>query len=370
MRPSLWALAVTLFLRLFYSLAAALLPNSRLADPRLAASNTFAPDGMPPSWDWPYLVYGVWERFDSLWYVHIALHGYDRAQATVFYPLYPILIRCLTPVAREPFIAALLLSTAGSFFLFWGVQKLFLLDEQPRAAGRALLFLAVWPASFVLFAAYPDSLVVALIVWSIYFARRGAWWLASALGLFAGLTKAAGLLVCVPLAILILQQRTWRRIPSLAVAAAGAPLYLVWVRMSGLPSVSDTYAAAWKTSVAFPWETLAAAIREAIRGRNLLLELNLAAIAAVALAVLAARPAGIKRSEYIGYSAAALALFLAKQTNPLLQSSMRYLLAVFPLFLVCARLVKWSVAASLASLALFSCNLILFGVFLGWGLVV
>jgi hypothetical protein len=370
MRPGLRALALTVFLRIFYSAAAALLPNSHMADPALIASNAFAPGGMQPSWDWRYMIYGVWERFDTLWYVHISRYGYDRAEATVFYPLYPILIRCLTPLTREPFLAALLISTAGTFFLFWGVQKLFLLDEQVPAVVRTVLFLAVWPASFVLFAAYPDSLVVALVVWSIYFARQGGWWLAGVLGLVAGLTKAAGALVCVPLTILIVQQRAWRRIPALALAASGLICYQVWVRMSGLPSASDTYAGAWKTSIALPWNTLAASIQAVLRGHNLLLELNLIAIAAIAISILAARTSGVKRPEYIWYSAGALALFLTKQTNPLLQSSMRYLLAVFPLFLVCAKLVKRPIVATLVGVALLGCNLILFGVFLGWGLVV
>lgn len=368
--PGARAFWVTLFLRIFYSAAAALLPNSRMASPALADSNSFVSLGMQPSWEWRYLLYGVWERFDSLWYVHIAGHGYDRAQGTVFYPLYPLLIRCLTPGTREPFVAALAISTAGSFFLYWGIQKLFLLDEEPPAVVRTVVFLAVWPGSFVLFAAYPDSLVIALTVWSLYFARRGGWWLAGFLGLLAGLTKAAGILACVPLAVLIFQQRAWRRVFALILAATGAVGYQIWVAMSGMPSLSETYAVAWKTSVALPWKTLAAAIQEVGRSHDLLLELNLGAIALIAIAMLAAWPAGLRRPEYIWYPAAALVMFLTKRTSPLLQSSMRYLLAVFPLFLVCAKSIRWRGLVALAGTALFVCNLILFAVFLGWGLVV
>jgi len=44
----------------------------------------------------------IWERFDTLWYLRIAQHGYDRPMAVIFYPLYPAAIRIVSWVLPQP----------------------------------------------------------------------------------------------------------------------------------------------------------------------------------------------------------------------------------------------------------------------------
>src|SRR5438874_7753063 len=40
---------------------------------------------------WPFI--GPWERWDALWYHHLAASGYHTPSDAAFFPLYPLLIR-------------------------------------------------------------------------------------------------------------------------------------------------------------------------------------------------------------------------------------------------------------------------------------
>ncbi len=330
------AVLYTAALRAVYAAAALALGGRLAADPRLIRSNHFTDALMPPAHRLSYALLGVWERFDTLWYLHIAQAGYDRQQAIVFYPLYPLLIRAAAWVVHPPLAAALAISTTAAFCLAWGLQKLIGLDLPPSAAARALVLLAVWPGSFILFAGYADGLAMALTVWSIYFARQGRWWLAGISGLFAGSAKAVGAVVAVPLAYLA-GRCGWRKLPPALLPLAAPAAFSLWIRTAGYGSAAAAYAAHWHTRVAYPWTTLAAAFRAfAANPPQLVLRLNLIFLLLACLLLLVR---GL-RMEYRLYGFAAVAMFLTKRTDPLLQSTVRYVLEVFPVFIACAALLE------------------------------
>src|ERR1700688_2002346 len=103
------ALAMSGALRVFYSaVAAAFLPFLH-PDPVLIHSNELT-ENLPSPYGLHYALLGIWERFDTLWYLRIAKSGYDLPMAVIFYPLYPWLIRGLGGLAG-PMAAALLIST-------------------------------------------------------------------------------------------------------------------------------------------------------------------------------------------------------------------------------------------------------------------
>ncbi len=77
------ALALTAALRVFYTaMAAAFLPFLH-PDPALIRSNALT-DNLPPPHGLHYALLGIWERFDTLWYLRIAQHGYDLPMAVIF----------------------------------------------------------------------------------------------------------------------------------------------------------------------------------------------------------------------------------------------------------------------------------------------
>jgi len=95
--PAAKAFALTLSLRIFYSIFAAVSSRYLRLDPNLIHSNSLTGQLMSrESHPLLYALLGVWERFDTLWYIQISAHGYETPIAIVFYPLYPILIRALS----------------------------------------------------------------------------------------------------------------------------------------------------------------------------------------------------------------------------------------------------------------------------------
>ena len=325
----------TILMRLAYAAGAFLLRGYLTPDPRLVRTNDFTEHLMAPDHPLAYALVGVWERFDTLWYLHIAQAGYDRQAAVVFYPLYPALIRALS-WALSPLAAALAISTAAAFFFAWGLQKLARLDWPDSTAARTVVLLTVWPGGFILFAGYADSLVMALAVWSVYFARRNRWVAAALLGLLAGSAKAIGGAVAVPL-VWLAWRKDWRRLWAAAAPLAAPAAFSLWIRSSGYGSAAAAYEAHWHTRVALPWETLAAAVRAFFANPpNLILRLNLIFFLLACGLLLVRR----LRPEYRLYAAALLAFFLTKSTDPLLQSTVRYVLAVFPAFFAVAMVVE------------------------------
>jgi hypothetical protein len=361
------ALVLTLLLRLTYSLLAAVFSLVQSVNWRLVHSNAFTENLPPPDRSLRYLLFGVWERFDTLWYIHIAAYGYDRPDAAVFFPLYPGLIRILSPLI-PPMAAALLISTVAAFFLFWGLQELLLADQPQRLVDQSVLICAVWPASFIFFAGYPESLLFALIVWSLSMARTERWLAAAVLGLAAALTKAVGLVVVVPLLIMAIRQnQKIKALPVLVVplGSAGFLLYLHWTVHATLASAYEQY---WRTSTVPPWTVLGVSIHTLIHTPNPILILNFLFLVCVCVLTALSR----LRIECLLYAAAALLVLLCKETAPPLQSMTRYLLIIFPAFVGLARLFQGPPLRSrfgMVGSVLFIINIGLLWLFLGWSLV-
>lgn len=361
-----WTLRLTLLLRLAYSILGALFGAFIPPNWHLIRSNALTESLPAPHRTLHFLLLDLWSRFDTLWYLHIARYGYDRADATVFYPHYPLLIKLLSTVLN-PVAAALLISTVGAWLMFWGLEKLLIVDYPRDLVERTVIIGAVWPASFIFFAGYPESLLLALIVWSLYRARRDRWPIAAVLAVAAGLTKAAGIVVFVPLAFLALRRRT---LSSLVVLLTPAGLlgFQLCLRLHGFGSATDIYQQHWRTSPAFPGTTLWLAMQHLFRAPDIILVLNLLFLLLFCVLLVLIRA----RREYVLYGAAVILFVLCKETTPPLQSMMRYLLLVFPVFLATGQIFNRPLLKrrfAMVCIGLFVMNLALMWLFLGWSLV-
>jgi len=365
--PAGKALALTLGFRVFYSLFAAVASPWLRLDPGLIQSNSLTNHLMSrDSHPVLYALLDVWERFDTLWYVQISRHGYDSPAATVFYPLYPSLIRGIPFITHSDLAAALLIATAASFFLFWGALRLFELDYPADTALRAVLLWVVWPASFAFFAGYPDSLLCALTVWAIYFARSSRWLPAGALGLLAGCTKAVGCFTALPLLWIAWKQRSRSGLTAAVACGAGLASYELWLALNHFPPAAQVYKTYWATSTAAPWTSLGEAIRALAHSGDRLLLVNLGIFAVIGVAALM-RPV---RFEYKIYAIAAMCLFLTKHTQPLLQSTTRYSLSLFAAYPAISAKLNGGLSFAVLLLICAVVNLFLLLTFLDWGLVI
>jgi hypothetical protein len=155
-------------------------------------------------------------RWDAIWYLTIAQHGYQHSTALPdFFPLYPLLIRALSWSALSAVVAGVLISLVA----FWiGLELVYRLAERDfgaRAAMATVWLLALFPMSFFFSAVYTEALFLALSTGCLYLARCERWLWAGILGGLASATRSIGILLVVPLAVLYVQQlRASRGEPS------------------------------------------------------------------------------------------------------------------------------------------------------------
>jgi Gpi18-like mannosyltransferase len=320
------ALTLTVALRVFYSGIAAVLSFFLHPDSARVHSNALTENLSAPG-SWYYALLGIWERFDTLWYLHIAQHDYDLPRAVIFYPLYPAAIRLVSWALPAP-MAALLVSTVGAFFFFWGLLRLG--REQLSVTGRLrmVLLVCVWPTSFVLFAGYAESLTLALIVWAVVFARSARWLPATACGVLAGLGRPTGVLVAIPLALLALRSR---RLSAAVVllTPAGLLSYWGWLRYSGRPSVVEAYRIYQGSTLAPPWASVWETLRLIVTQHEGLLAIKFGLVVLVAVLSLRSEV----RLEDKLFAMAVILQMLMYTGRPLLGAA-RYLLPVYPAFVV------------------------------------
>lgn len=136
-----------------------------------------------------------WKRasFDGIHYLNISRGGYGTNQQ-VFFPLYPKIIRGITPFFKgRDLLAGLFTSHLSLFLLLFIFYKLILLDFDHKVAQRTLIFLMIFPTSFFFGSVYTESLLLLFILGSFYAARRNNWLIAGVLGFLAASTRLIGI---------------------------------------------------------------------------------------------------------------------------------------------------------------------------------
>jgi hypothetical protein len=176
-------------------------------------------------------------RWDSTWYLGIADAGYS-GPSTAFFPLYPLLVRCLAVVDTPGALlvsayAISLVSLLGALYL---MHRLVELELGADVARRSVLLLALFPGALWFGAPYSESLFLLLSVAAFYFARTGRWAFAGLAAGLASATRSAGLVLLVPLVILWWRQAPPRRrardLGWIALAPAGLAAYTAYLALS------------------------------------------------------------------------------------------------------------------------------------------
>ena len=295
-------------------------------------------------------------RWDSIHYLAIAQQGYRSAASTVFFPLYPLIVRALGYVLGSYPAGGIAISVAALGVALVLLHRLAALDLGVRAADATVLLVAFAPLSLFFSAVYTEALFLALSVGSVYAARRGRWRLACGLGALAAATRVTGILLVVPLALMHLRERrgVGRRLAWLAAVPAGLAVYLGYLGLRGygfLAPFLQESGSEYQRQMAGSLETIVAAVRAATLGLRAIatqpvyrpsiggpfaggfesiLLLGVLAIAVLALV------AAFRRLP-VAYAAYALAALLVCTWNPVagqpLESFDRYVLTIFPLWM-------------------------------------
>jgi hypothetical protein len=117
----------------------------------------------------------------------------------MYFPLYPLMIKLLAPLAGSFEAAGLLISNIALMLAVYLLYKLIALDYNHETAVTAALFLLIFPTTFFFSIIYTESLFLALVITTFYFARKKRWWLVGICGFLVALTKVIGVLIFIPL---------------------------------------------------------------------------------------------------------------------------------------------------------------------------
>ncbi len=138
-------------------------------------------------------VFGAFDQWDANWFLRIAHHGYDIKQTSSFFPLYPLLTRALGVVLRSDLVAGVAVSLLAAGLAGIAVLRIAERFAGGRVAHDSVLFLALYPISFVFTAVYSDGLFLALAAWAFLCALDRRTMPAALLGGAAVLTRPTGL---------------------------------------------------------------------------------------------------------------------------------------------------------------------------------
>src|SRR5207253_162613 len=174
----------------------------------------FEPNRHPDAarWDSPLIhdlgyATDVWARWDSVFFVRIAEHGYDHASAA-FAPLYPGLVSLVGHIFFGHYVLAgivvSLACTLGAFVLLYAVAEQRLGADGAR---RAVLYLAVFPMALFLQAVYSESLFLLLALGAFVLAERGRFAAAGVTTGLAVLARLAGIALLPALVLVAWRQR-------------------------------------------------------------------------------------------------------------------------------------------------------------------
>ena len=299
---------------------------------------------------------GLWWQWDAHPYLRIAQIGYrprslpGENQFDKFYlgffPFFPYAVRAVAFVVRSRLLSAMLVSYAASVLASWFLYLLVRLDRDHAEAWRAVLLLLAFPTAYFLAAPYSEALFLCAVTGAVYAARTGRWPRGALAGAIATGTRLVGLAVIPALWAEALRTRATagariKRLAWGAGAGAGFALFLLISEVvAGDPFryfvLQRTH---WFQTTVAPWEPVRVAVTSLMDGATgtlrFIFATRLAAVAlAVPLLVLAVRRLSLPDWVY-GWAG-----FIPLMCTGWLTALPRFLLGLYPLFMVGAQLTK------------------------------
>ena len=220
-----------------------------------------------------------WIKMDSHNFLEIAQHGYQGGNPTAaFFPGYPALVRAASYLCLGNTAAgALLVSNAALLAALVVLYRLTEREFDLLTARRAVLYLCLFPTAFFLFTVYSESVFLLAAVGALALARNRHWAWAGLVGLAAGLTRSAGVIVGIALAVEAIHQTvedrrssaegaSWRalapralgRLIASAGPVAGVGGYLLYwqLRFHDGSYPLRVQQTVWDRQLSLPWATL------------------------------------------------------------------------------------------------------------------
>jgi hypothetical protein len=242
-----------------------------------------------------------------------------------------------------------------------------------ETAGRAVLYLSIFPTALFFFAAYNESLFMLFLLLSVYALRRGRWWFAGLFGALAMLTRSISIFLMAIFVYEFARQQlprlyqSWRAnaLPRLLYQASGLiailfiPLGLVVYSLGLRVRFHDFLAfdhaqVSWRTGLSFPWVAPFSVIKAlfthhplTFSSAHIIIDLSALILFLVLLILCLVGPERFARHQWgfviFGFLALTYAILFPGLTGAHLDaipSTERFVLEIFPGFIILARLGK------------------------------
>ena len=280
-------------------------------------------------------------NWDGGHFLSIAQHGYIEKYQYAFFPLYPLLINWMSNITHDYLVAALIISITCVFLTVHLLYGLVSLDFDRKIAQKVILFILIFPTSFYLLTAYSESLFLFLTVSTYFFARKKKLLLATILASLATATRLVGLAVAIGLLIEVLtttglNRRNWYVLFSFS----GFLIYSLYLyKIIGDPFYFLVAEQHWQRNIAIPifgfWETIKSLSRSGFITNhfNAFLDLCFAIFGTGFV---------IRTFRFLppSYSIYSLISVLIPLFTPTLSSMPRFILPIFPIFILVALIKK------------------------------
>src|SRR3989344_5217579 len=276
-------------------------------------------------------------NWDGGHYIGIAQNGYSEKFQYAFFPLYPITINLLNNFVGNYLLSAVLISIISTFFGLQLLYKLMSLDFDRKIADKVIAGILIFPTSFYFLTAYSEGLFFLLTIAAFYFLRTRKLFWAVVFASLASATRLSGLAVVLGLIIEVyltegINKKNWYILLSplgfliycyFLYTNTGDPFYFItaenyWLRTLSLPGIGF-------------WETLKSIFTPGFIDKNITAATDLIfGIFGLGLAIRTFRFLPISFSIYSFLSV------IMPLLTPSLSSIPRFLLPIFPLFILIA----------------------------------
>jgi len=294
----------------------------------------------------------MWSHWDAPHYLRIADIGYTTHDGPLhdhllvaFFPAFPAAVRIVHVFTQDFLFAGLLVSYAASVGACWFLYRLVRLRADHGTAWRAVILMMAAPTSYVLSAPYTESLFLCAVIASVYFAGSGRFALAGLAGAVASATRVVGFALWPLLAI-----EVWRRggtpaerLRNLAWAATsglglGAFMVINQIVYGSPTQFVTAQKNNWNQGLAMPWRPIVDGwkqLDETTGDLHFIMQTRLAAfVFTVAVLVAGRRLVPLADQVY------AWIAFVFVLSSVWLLSLPRYVLVLYPMFIIGAELTK------------------------------
>ena len=152
-------------------------------------------------------LWGVW---DTGWYLSIPTRGYDSEPKPIgdpsegkanyaFFPVYPLIIKGVGFLTGDYYIAGILISNIALLIACYYLFQLVKLESGEKTAYNSVKYLLLFPTAFIFSGVFSEATFIAFLIASFYYAKKQKWLYVGIAGFFLALTRSLGVVAVLPL---------------------------------------------------------------------------------------------------------------------------------------------------------------------------